>query len=207
MPPPRELNTRFQAHVRRARLVRRLSATGLCTVLLIGAGITVAKISPAAVSNATTPLANAASAATATASSFVDAVGSWIGNIFHSPTLATSATPLEHQNTQPPSQTAAAATSPEIQPQAATSSEPTTLQSKAPSPPSAPPLDDATASPLAVSKSIPSPQGRVLGASTQPPIIETAPPLSIVSPADLAALEARINLRLDNFIPDSLLSG
>jgi hypothetical protein len=51
---------------------------------------------------------------------------------------------------------------------------------------------------------MPSPQGHVLGASARPRIIEriiqTSAPLSIVSPADLAALEARLNLRIDNIV-------
>src|SRR5437773_2424684 len=143
MPPRRELNTRFQRHVRRRRAVRTLSAVALCTVVLIGTAFDLAKTTaigatasaqlPALVSNIVAParalkmaaagalasigrttssgLSQTAGAATATASSLADAIGAFIGNIFHPNTLATSEPPPENRNQQRPSQTADATSS------------------------------------------------------------------------------------------------
>jgi hypothetical protein len=164
MPPRHEFNDRFKTHIRRQQRLRIASASALTACLIIGAGVGVAKISPSTFGNATAPLANAAAAATAAASTFADELGALIGNFFHSNTLATSNEPPEDWNAgQLPSQSAAAATSEDV-PHEAASSEPITLQSKAlPSAP-APSPDDATVRSRAVSQT----PGRVLGASTEP---------------------------------------
>jgi hypothetical protein len=200
MPPRHELNVRFQAHVRRARLARRLSAAALSVCLLVGAGAAIAKLSPSTIAAATAPFSNVAAAASAGASSALDHVTSFFRNIFHGDTTATSPTQPENWKKQPPSQfTGATSTEPPSQP--ATSSEPLTLQSKAPTPYSAP--SGASASALAVSNSSPH-SGRVLGATTEPHIveriIETIPNVPGATLDDLLALEARINQRIDAIV-------
>ncbi len=107
-----------------------------------------------------------------------------IANIFHPNNLATSQSPPENWSEQPASQT-----------EAATSSQPSTLQSTATT--KSPASSDGTGSSAPLS-------GRVLGASTAAPIIEriveTVPQIPGVTPEDFAALEARINTRINGIV-------
>lgn len=196
MPPRRELNDRFKTHIQRARTARALSISTLSVGLIIGAGVAFVRFAP--LSEQTQAIAETASAA---ASSLFDDVGAFIGNIFRPNTLATANTPSENWSSQPQVRTAAASAEPTTD--TATSSEPSTVQSKAltQSPASS---DDATASSLAVSIVPSSHPGRVLGASREVHIVEhiydPLPIIPSITSADLTALESRVNRRIDNIL-------